>query len=102
MNGVEKLKLAERILSFYKNGGNKSLKATCNHFKIEGIPRATVYNYIKRFRDSEGVHFKKKPGRVPTIATPKKLKYLKKFQIQSFDFNPNRCRQIKDEEILTS
>ena len=78
MKGVEEKRLAERIMCFYNNYANRSSKATWNHFKKEEIPRSTVYNYIKRFRDFDEVHFKKKPGRVPTIATSKKLEAIKK------------------------
>ena len=78
MKGVEEKKLAERILSFYNNYANKSSKVTWNHFKKEEIPRSTVYSYIKRFKDFDEVYFKKKPGRVPTIATSKKLESIKK------------------------
>ncbi|OXA48712.1 hypothetical protein Fcan01_16653 [Folsomia candida] len=61
--------LAKRVMEFYNTTANRDSKVTWNFFKQEGIPSSNVYSYIKKFKDSENVQFKKPAGRPAKLAT---------------------------------
>lgn len=71
-----------QTVSMYKKPSDS--KKTWLHFKKEGCARTTIKRYIKKYGESENVTFKKKPGRNPTVATPRKLKSIENF----FEKNP--------------
>ncbi|XP_021965810.2 zinc finger protein 254 [Folsomia candida] len=62
---AQSIQLAERVIDFYKNEANQDSKKTVTFFRQQGVPRSTVFRYLKRFKDEGIVQFKKLPGRIP-------------------------------------
>lgn len=75
---LEGEKLAERVCNFHKTHANRDSKITWSFFKKEGIPRSTVYSYIKKYGESEKVHFKRPPGHRAVLGTTKLRNRIKK------------------------
>ncbi|OXA56905.1 Transposable element Tcb2 transposase [Folsomia candida] len=71
--------LAKRVMEFYNTTANRDSKVTWNFFKQEGIPSSNVYSYIKKFKDSENVQFKKPAGRPAKLATTRVKNRIEKF-----------------------
>ena len=72
MTKLQSLELQKRVFHFFENVANKNSKMTWNHFKKEGLPRRTIYNYITKFKDYNGVGYISPPGPRAKIATKKK------------------------------
>jgi transposase len=67
MTRSERECLQKRIVQFYVNIAGKKKKLTVNHFLTEKIPRRTIYNIIKNYKEGATVGGKPRSGR------PKKL-----------------------------
>lgn len=95
-NRSESEKLANRVFHFYKTIARRDSNKTWQHFKTEGCPKKPIYNYISKYKDAETVIFKKNPGRTPIIATPQKVKAIKKtFTINPSISNNAAARKVK-------
>lgn len=75
---IESKELEKRVTEFYKNKANSGLKMTWHFFKPEGIPRANMYSYIKKVKESESVEFKKPSGRPVKLGTTKVKNRIRK------------------------
>ncbi|XP_021952722.1 zinc finger protein 37 [Folsomia candida] len=63
---AERIQLAERVLDYYKNEANRDSKKTWTFFKQQGVPKSSVYSYLKLFKDKDIITFKKPTGRIPS------------------------------------
>ena len=77
-NWVEGKDLAKKVINFYKNQAKEDTKTTWHFFKQEGIPKTNVHCYIKRFKDSKNIQFKKPSGRTAKVGTTKVKNRIKK------------------------
>lgn len=70
--------VANRVIHFHNTQANKNSSVTWGHFKKEGLSKTTICRYIKMFGESNSVKFKKNSGRTARVATPAKLRAIKK------------------------
>lgn len=84
--------------AFYKTKAYRDSKVTWNHFKQEGTSRLNIYSYMKKFKDSENVDFKKPPGRPPKLATTRVKNRIKK----NFDTKPSGSTRVAATKVKIS
>ena len=48
----------------------------CEHFSVEGVPKSTIYDVIRRFEDNNSVEYKSLSGRPKSIATSKLIRNI--------------------------
>lgn len=81
---TERRQLATKVIDFYKNKAGRNSTTTWNFFKQENFPKTNVYSYIKKFKDSKNVEFKKPSGGPVKLGTNKVGKIAKTNLMASF------------------
>ncbi|XP_035708107.1 zinc finger protein 90 isoform X2 [Folsomia candida] len=62
---AQSVQVAERVMDYYKNEANRNSRKTWKFFEQLGIPKSSVYRYLKLFKDKDTITFKKPPGCPP-------------------------------------
>ena len=66
MNRNEKETRA-RIVHSYINQANKCKKTTYAHFIVEGVPKSTSFDILKKYEDNSSIYYKSLCGRPQVI-----------------------------------
>lgn len=68
--------LANRIVHFFENSANRNKKITFDHFRLEGVPKSTIYGVIARFEQRGDIIPKEKSGRPRSVSTTKVIRKI--------------------------
>lgn len=68
--------MKNRVYKFIQKNPTLSKSQIAHHFMLEGVPKSTIYDYIRNYENNEPVERKKGSGRVAKIKNKQTIKKL--------------------------